>query len=145
MGTLLGGAAVWLGLHERMESTALERAAELPEELVAAEPDPSAEPSTEAEGRESGGSESAIELAVGDPGDSPLVRAIERTRHSVVTIKLAGSAAGAGVVYDASGTLLTNYHVIAPILRASRVLGESGDALTVRFVDGRERSRSWRW
>jgi S1-C subfamily serine protease len=74
------------------------------------------------------------------PGDSALVRAIERTRHSVVTIELAGSAVGAGVVYDASGTLLTNYHVIEPLLRAARVLGDSGGALTVRFVDGRVRS-----
>jgi S1-C subfamily serine protease len=139
MGTLLGGVAVWLGLHERMESmpeVAPPVAAELASapELTAPEPDDAAS----AESAES--AESAIELP-GDPGDSPLVRAIERTRHSVVTIKLAGSAVGAGVVYDTSGTLLTNYHVIAPILRASRVLGDSSNgALTVRFVDGRERS-----
>lgn len=138
MGTLLGGGAVWLGLHERMASMAVERMAELPEP-VAAEPEPSPEPAPEPTGPVAG-AESAIELPASDPGDSPLVRAIQRTRHSVVTIELAGSAAGAGVVYDASGTLLTNYHVIAPVLRASRVLGDSGGALTVRFVDGRERS-----
>jgi S1-C subfamily serine protease len=135
MGTLLGGAAVWLGLHERLEAMEADEAAlvdlqgatELPEP-VAAEPEPTPV------------LEPAIELPTSDPGDSPLVRAIERTRDSVVTIELAGAAAGAGVVYDASGTLLTNYHVIAPILRASLMLGDSGAALTVRFVDGRERS-----
>jgi S1-C subfamily serine protease len=133
-GTLLGGGAVWLGLYERMESVAqatarIERAAE-PPEPVAAEPEPiEPEPLP------------IIEAPASDPGDSPLVRAIERTRHSVVTIELAGSAAGAGVVYDASGTLLTNYHVLAPILRESSMLGDSGaGVLTVRFVDGRVRS-----
>lgn len=135
MGTLLGGAAVWLGLHERMESAGVARMAEMAEP-VAAEPEPIPDLPPE-----SASVAEAIVLPASDPGDSPLVRAIERTRHSVVTIELAGSAAGAGVVYDASGTLLTNYHVIAPILRASRVLGEStAGALTVRFVDGRERS-----
>jgi S1-C subfamily serine protease len=140
MGTLLGGAAVWLGLHERQSAAdeaalvGLERTAELPEP-VAAEPEPEPEPDPTTV------LEPAIDLPTSDPGDSPLVRAIERTRHSVVTIELGGAAAGAGVVYDASGTLLTNYHVIAPILRASLMLGDSGaGALTVRFVDGRERS-----
>jgi S1-C subfamily serine protease len=143
-GTLLGGAAVWLGLNERMESAVLQRMAELPEP-VAAEPEPVSEPPPESSQSSQSShvdpaSESGIELPASDPGDSPLVRAIERTRHGVVTIELAGSVAGAGVVYDASGTLLTNYHVIAPILRASRVLGDSGGALTVRFVDGRVRA-----
>jgi S1-C subfamily serine protease len=136
MGTALGGAAVWLGLHERMNAIAAASAgastdeAPLPEPVVVA-PQTQPPPATEA----------PSQPVVTDPGDSPLVRAIERTRHSVVTIELAGSAAGSGVVYDESGTLLTNYHVIAPILRASLVLGDSGPgALTVRFVDGRERS-----
>ncbi len=133
MGTLLGGAAVWLGLHDRMESLA---SASPTQEIqqpapVAAEPEPVPPPTAEA----------PSQPLIGDPGDSPLVRAIERTRHSVVTIELAGSAAGSGVVYDESGTLLTNYHVIAPILRASLMLRDARPgALTVRFVDGRERS-----
>lgn len=148
VGTLLGGAAVWLGLQARMD--ALEQQGELlrgeweqaeaDAERLEAEAAAAAEAARAAEAAQA---EAQAQLAAPDPGDSQLVRAIAQTRNSVVTIDLLGRGpAGAGVIYDESGTLLTNYHVIEPIVRASLMLGDSGAAagLVVRFVDGRERS-----
>src|SRR5690606_26823850 len=50
------------------------------------------------------------------------------------------SFAGAGVIYDQRGLVLTNHHVIEPMLRSSPdSLARSGGGgqLTARFVDGR--------
>ncbi|MEE9382138.1 MAG: trypsin-like peptidase domain-containing protein [Nannocystaceae bacterium] len=70
---------------------------------------------------------------------STLVGAVAQTRASVVCLKAHDRLQGAGVVYDPSGTILTNYHVVAPILSASRS-STNGDAtaIMVRFGDGRE-------
>lgn len=136
VGTLLGGGAVWIGVSQRLQ--ALERApvviAEAPvesPEQPRVEPDPAPAdgpvlPSIDPQ----------------DPGDSTLVRAIEQTRDAVVTLAVGGRVRGAGVVYDESGSLLTNYHVIEPVLRAQQVLGEADASLSLsaRFVDGRERA-----
>ena len=47
---------------------------------------------------------------------------------------------GAGVIYDARGIVMTNYHVIEPIMKAARGPGLlRGGRLSVRFADGRER------
>jgi S1-C subfamily serine protease len=140
VGTILGGGAVWLGMQGRLDAVEDEVArvrvvqapvepSEPPELTELTEPD--VEPSDADPGP--------------DPGDSSLVRAIERTRDSVVTIELVGKPSGSGVVYDASGTLLTNYHVIEPILGGRGgplVLGDAAavGAITVRFVDGRVRA-----
>jgi S1-C subfamily serine protease len=133
VGTLLGGGAVWLGVGGRLDALEQGRGevaapAEVPGERAGG-PEPSA----------------ALELASlveipDDPRDSPLVRAVARTRDAVVTLSVAGGVRGAGVVYDEAGLLLTNYHVIEPVLRAQLVFGdEAAGSLTARFVDGRER------
>jgi S1-C subfamily serine protease len=148
VGTLLGGGAVWIGVGQRLDAmTSIEDPA------IATLDDPSStgpEPST---GTEGGGEPEIDALAdpeqaiagIGptlDPGDSPLVRAIEQTRDGVVTLAVGGSVRGAGVVYDANGLLLTNYHVIEPFLRAQQVFGDedTGTPLVARFADGRERA-----
>jgi S1-C subfamily serine protease len=137
VGTLLGGGAVWIGFSERVE--ALEAA--VPSEQAAVEGGPAgAVAGVLGEGPMAslGGEGDRVE---GDPGDSSLVRAIAQTRDAVVTLAVAGSVRGAGVVYDESGSLLTNYHVIEPVLRAQQLLGEGdGVVLTARFADGRERA-----
>lgn len=145
VGTLLGGGAVWLGVaqhFERLEQEIGKARADIEQarETSLAAPEPAApmpaaspadlEPPPPVTG----------ERERADPGDSDLVRAIETTRESVVSLELAGGTAGAGVVYDEDGTLLTNYHVIEPALRASALLAEAAaSSITVRFVDGRER------
>ncbi|PRQ05706.1 Periplasmic serine endoprotease DegP precursor [Enhygromyxa salina] len=142
VGTLLGGGAVWIGVNRHLDEVERAAAQELraAEAVDAAEPEPEPEPEPKTEPKTE---EVALDPnSPSDPGDSPLVRALERTRDSVVSIELGGRPAGAGVVYDASGTLLTNYHVIEPVLRARLQLGDPGAvaSIRVRFVDGRERS-----
>jgi S1-C subfamily serine protease len=139
VGTLLGGGAVWLGLQGRLDAVEAEvarvRVLQAPAPASeAVEPPAPVEPPPE-----------PPKPVEADPGDSILVRAIERTRDSVVTIELAGKPSGSGVVYDTSGTLLTNYHVIEPILGGrggQLVLGDAAAvaAISVRFVDGRVRA-----
>jgi S1-C subfamily serine protease len=134
VGTLLGGGAVWIGVSQRLEALA-----EAPEQPVAtAEPEPVAAP---AEVEPEPPSDGPV-IEAGDPGDSSLVRAVELTRDAVVTLAVDGRVRGAGVVYDESGSLLTNYHVIEPVLHAAQVLGDGSarESLTARFVDGRERA-----
>jgi S1-C subfamily serine protease len=133
VGTLLGGGAVWFGVNERLQAISEHSGAAVATPARGLDPpraDPPPAPETP-----------VISAGTVDPGDSPLVRAVERTRDAVVTVAVGGSVRGAGVVYDGSGLLLTNYHVIEPYLRAQQVFGASevGLALSVRFVDGRER------
>jgi S1-C subfamily serine protease len=135
VGTLLGGGAVWIGVSQRLQTIA-ERS-EAPAVATQAQPQETepaeAEPQPPVDGPV---------VQTGDPGDSSLVRAIELTRDAVVTLAVDGRVRGAGVVYDGSGSLLTNYHVIEPVLRAAQVLGDGSphNSLTARFVDGRERA-----
>ena len=132
VGTLLGGGAVWIGVRDRIERLDSPPAAEPSPPTNSAEPGPDGP----------AGSGELVGI-VPDPGDSPLVQAIEQTRDAVVTLAVSGSSRGAGVIYDESGSLLTNYHVIEPVLRAQPQLG-GGDIeaipLVARFVDGRERA-----
>lgn len=130
VGTLLGGGAVYMGMADRVGSlgprdSSSSRASVEPLTVTEAPSESVATPTPSDVDR--------------DPGDSPLVRAIETTRESVVTIEIAGTPAGAGVIYNAAGNLLTNHHVIAPALRASAVFGDAVTPLRVRFLDGRER------
>ncbi|HVI00951.1 MAG TPA: trypsin-like peptidase domain-containing protein [Enhygromyxa sp.] len=136
VGTLLGGGAVWVGVNHRLQ--ALEQR---PEPVVAdVEIEPQPEPQIDAEPEPADGP--VVDAEPLDPGDSALVRAVEQTRDAVVTLSVGGRVRGAGVVYDESGSLLTNYHVIEPVLRAQQVLGDAdtGVELIARFVDGRERA-----
>ncbi|MFV8756806.1 S1C family serine protease [Nannocystaceae bacterium ST9] len=142
-GTLLGGAAVWIGVSERLDAIQAQTVAGAsvepppvaaePEHIEMPEPDPVADRASEA-------------ITVGqeflDPGDTPLVRAIAQTRDSVVSLAVAGEVNGAGVVYEDEGLVLTNYHVIEPILRARPVFGADAERAIVRarFADGRERN-----
>ncbi len=139
-GTLLGGAAVWFGMQERLEQLEARAAA------VAAAPSPLADerehidmPAPDPERPLV--SDAPALPAIDDPGDSPLVRAIAGTRDTVVSVAIAGKINGAGVVYEDDGLVLTNYHVIEPILRALPVFGAESERPIVRarFADGRER------
>ncbi|MFO7566600.1 MAG: trypsin-like peptidase domain-containing protein [Enhygromyxa sp.] len=133
VGTLLGGGAVWIGVSQRLEAMAEPSSGAA---VIASEDlqTPAVEPPRPLE-------DPVLSDPPADPGDSPLVRAVEQTRDAVVSVAVGGSVRGAGVVYDSSGLLLTNYHVIEPFLRAQQVFGaaEVGVSLTARFVDGRER------
>lgn len=142
-GTLLGGAAVWFGVNTRLEALQAAPASSPVEPSPPAReqielPAPAADPSREA--RVVG--EPDRVLASGeDPGDSPLVRAVAQTRDTVVSVAIAGEVNGAGVVYEDDGLILTNYHVIEPVLRALPVFGAEAERPIVRarFADGRER------
>lgn len=67
-------------------------------------------------------------------------------------IKLRGQLVGAGVVMHADGTLVTNYHVVAPAILGRRGLnrGRSSalgveDAIQIRFYNGRELAAQIHW
>ncbi len=67
-----------------------------------------------------------------------LADAIASTRDTVVSLRGDNGLLGTGVIVDASGLVLTNFHVVAPQLRGrSDGLGREV-ALTVRFANGRE-------
>lgn len=141
VGTLLGGAAVWFGVSDRLDA----RPAISGDAAVSSDGaevgEPSAAGDAGVEASDSGATPTAEAHRHDDPRDSPLVRAIAEVRDSVVTLELGGSASGAGVVYDQDGALLlTNHHVIEPVLRARALFG-AGPAtqITARFADGRAR------
>lgn len=78
---------------------------------------------------------------------TPVVRAVERAADSVVSIYLQNQLArrqpvtegqGSGVLLDDSGLVITNWHVIAPVLLGER-RGRSYGVL-VKLRDGRERT-----
>jgi len=75
------------------------------------------------------------------PVSGSLVDAVATTRDAVVSIGTIGTL-GAGVIVDAEGTILTNYHVIADSLRAPvRGVGGTPSArptVSASFQDGRE-------
>lgn len=79
---------------------------------------------------------------------TPVVRAVRRAADSVVSIYLINQNAlasggpvteghGSGVILDASGLVITNWHVIAPLVAASRVRSQL--AAEVKLRDGRSR------
>lgn len=77
---------------------------------------------------------------------TPVVRAVQRAADSVVSIYLQNQLArrqpvtegqGSGVLLDDSGLVITNWHVIAPVLLAERVRSYG---VLVKLRDGRERS-----
>lgn len=142
VGVLFGGAAVMLGLSDRTPPTVPPPAAgEAPPVPVASTPQPApvaaqCEPSLT----------SAVLAA---PSAPTLAEAVATTRDAVVNIGTRGTL-GAGVIVDAEGTILTNFHVIADALRLPGrgmfVGGEtavvtdtpSRPTVTARFEDGRE-------
>lgn len=134
VGTLLGGAAVWIGVHDRLDHADARTARIAPPaeprevaDTIAADP--------EAVLRDGEG-----DTAIPDPGESPLVRAVADTRDSVVSLDIGGRVRGSGVVYDAGGLVLTNYHVIEPMLQAQGFGGVTRvTSATARFADGRGR------
>lgn len=74
---------------------------------------------------------------------TPVVRAVQRAADSVVSIYLQNQLAGreprtegqgSGVILDASGLVITNWHVVAPI-----VLGGNSLEVEVKLRDGRSR------
>jgi serine protease Do len=76
---------------------------------------------------------------------TPVVRAVQRAADSVVSIYLQNElrrepvtdGQGSGVILDDSGLVITNWHVIAPVLLANERGGTY--AVSVRLRDGRER------
>lgn len=145
-GTLLGGAAVWIGVRDRLDALeqvepAIQTEPEAERERVGMpQPDPPLERPSEAITVGSTERDEGLGL-IDDPGDTPLVRAVAHTRDTVVSLTVAGVVNGAGVVYEQAGLVLTNYHVIEPILRARPVFGADTERPIVRarFANGRER------
>lgn len=94
---------------------------------------------------------SPLQVAEPDEGDralrmTPVVRAVQRAADSVVSIYLQNQLAsrrpitegqGSGVLLDDSGLIITNWHVIAPVLIGQRKGRSYG--VTVKLRDGRER------
>jgi serine protease Do len=94
---------------------------------------------------------SPLQVVEPDEGDralrmTPVVRAVQRAADSVVSIYLQNQLArrepvtegqGSGVLLDDSGLVITNWHVIAPVLLGQRQ-GRSYGVL-VKLRDGRER------
>lgn len=123
LGTLLGGAAVYMALSnpaaprkevsKRVQTVPMARAKGLEERRIAA---------------------------------------IAATRDTVVGIKIAGQLVGAGVMLSEEGTLLTNYHLVEPVLlhprarlqRDSRI-PKTESEVVVRFYDGRELFAQIHW
>jgi S1-C subfamily serine protease len=69
-----------------------------------------------------------------------LADAITRTRGSVVSLRTP-TRAGAGVIVDGTGHVVTNMHVIGDVLAPNRGFGSGPEApplVRARFVDGRE-------
>lgn len=80
------------------------------------------------------------------------IAAIAATRDTVVGIKIAGQLVGAGVMLSEEGTLLTNYHLVEPVLHQAqpRLQRDSGlprreSEVVVRFYDGRELFAQIHW
>lgn len=128
VGVLFGGAAVFLGLAR----TTLE-----PRPLPAPPPPqaPPSDPTPPAPAPQAS-------LATLPTPDAPsLAQTVAATRDAVVNLS-AGERLGAGVLVDSSGTILTNYHVIADALRPRPVgaiaQGAGRPTATARFQDGRE-------
>jgi serine protease Do len=94
---------------------------------------------------------SPLQVVEPDEGDralrmTPVVRAVERAADSVVSIYLQSQLAhrgappggqGSGVLLDDSGLMITNWHVIAPVLLGERQGRNYG--VIVKLRDGRER------
>lgn len=94
---------------------------------------------------------SPLQVVESDPGErelrmTPVVRAVQRAADSVVSIYLTNRLAGgqpitegqgSGVILDESGLIITNWHVIAPVLIRSRQ--STSRNVTVKLRDGRQR------
>lgn len=143
VGTLLGGLAVYLGLQGRsgsMSSSAVSATADSPRdassETASNVPPPPAR------------SQAPVRAPSQDtPVVGGLAAVVGTTLPSVVCLSFdpkggEPSFAGAGVIYEGSGFVLTNHHVIEPMLRARpsglAQLGTRG-RLSARFFDGRVR------
>ena len=128
-GVVLGGAAVYLGL-------VVEHRGAIPEVIAAA-----AGGLPAVDGAETPSSPGAAGLGT---GANALADAVVGTRDTVVNLRT-GQGLGAGVVVDPAGVILTNYHVVADVLRAPGpdLLGEgegrgAPSQVLVRFENGRE-------
>ena len=94
---------------------------------------------------------SPLQVVEPDEGDralrvTPVVRAVQRAADSVVSIYLQHQLAsnrpvtegqGSGVLLDDSGLIITNWHVIAPVLLGERRGRNYG--VIVKLRDGRQR------
>lgn len=131
VGTLLGGLAVYLGLNfpdhslanaVGTQTVAVEEPKEQPVREIA--PAPSIE---------------QPQAPLRAPVES-LADAVDRTMPTVVSIKVSGNVHGAGVIYDESGLLLTNFHVVESVLSRSSVAARSGELepITAQLGNGRE-------
>jgi serine protease Do len=79
--------------------------------------------------------------SVAEGVSSASARMIERAHESVVQVRSGGSGAGAGVIWDADGLVLTNHHVVAGRRRErkARVILQDGRTFDAEVV---KRSRS---
>lgn len=139
VGTALGGLAVYLALRFPDHSLAGALGnAPVPAPAVA-EPGP-----VEGDGRVEPGPRPApapeAAAAAVEAGPMSLADAAEQSMPSVVSVRVSGNVAGAGVIYDERGLILTNYHVVGSALHStSRARIETHtEAITVQFANGRE-------
>lgn len=140
VGTLLGGMAVWMGLQSRGQ-TLRDGLQNGFKSTISVHSEPLVERGTPTLAEGGGGGEETGAKSLGGLAD-----AVERTWPSVVCLLWGAPGSkdfvvGAGVIYDARGIVMTNYHVIEPMLRSPSGPGHlRGGKLTARFADGRERA-----
>ncbi len=127
-GVLLGGAAVFLGLQGHLQPQRASAPVTVASQPCLCAQDPGEAPEVDAA--------SAAAAEATTPADA-LVQAIASTRGSVVTLSSGGSI-GAGVIVHDTGTVLTNYHVIAQATGGTRGIGEQVRPIIARFENGRE-------
>ena len=130
-GVLLGGAAVYLGLQDRLTQRDDLAVTSASQACACASPTPMDDPPGD------------VAVHTVEPDAAPasaassLVQAVERTRPMVVALSSGGSI-GAGVIVDERGAVLTNYHVIASATRGTRGIDDQVLPIVARFADGRE-------
>lgn len=82
-----------------------------------------------------------VPAVVPEPAAPQLVDAIARTRNTVVSLRTP-TRAGAGVIIDASGVIITNMHVVGEVTSPGALSGPGELAtppqIRARFADGRE-------
>ncbi len=144
VGTLLGGVAVYMGLQGRAARMA--NAGVAATETSSTSKDAAATPSYPPPPRAATQDERP-EASASPPPKAGLAAVAGPTLESVVCLSFdpdgnEPSFAGAGVIYDESGLVLTNHHVVEPMLRqrgGSLTRLGSGGRLSARFMDGRVR------